>query len=69
MNGLAEAEKVRAFLSHLAGVVPNAKDAMLMWRILRKQDALGEISKGDAKLFFTPKDANISIEQHDHVDH
>lgn len=66
MEGLGEAEKVKSFLNGLKEDLPNVKDRLQAWNVLRKRDALAEVSKGNAKLFFTPADANISIEQHDH---
>ena len=33
----------------------------------RAEDALRAVSEGNARLYFTPKDANLSIESHDHA--
>ena len=68
MSGLAEAERVRSFLAGLSERLPEigTKDAILLWRTLRKEDALRAVANGNAKLYFTPKDANLSIENHDH---
>jgi len=70
MEGLFEAQRARSFLETLSVSFPdelNFKDIIGMWKILRKEDALKTISKGDAKLYFTPQDANISIENHEHT--
>lgn len=66
MEGLGEAERVKAFLTGLSDELPDMNARLNAWNVLRKRDALDVVSKGNAKLFFTPKDANISIEQHDH---
>ncbi|CAJ1936706.1 unnamed protein product [Cylindrotheca closterium] len=68
MEGLAEAERVKSFLVDLSNTFPTMDEATKigMWNTLRKEDALKAISNGNAKLFFTPKDANLSIECHDH---
>jgi len=68
MEGLAEAERVRSFLAGVKDLpdMDTAK-AISLWRTLRKEDALRAVSKGGAKLYFTPKDANLSIESHEHV--
>ena len=69
MEGLAEAEKVKSFLDELSnefsGVDDNAR--IDLWKTLRKEDALRTIAKGNATLYFTPNDVNLSIENHEHV--
>jgi hypothetical protein len=69
MEGLAEAERVKSFLMDLSNNFPSMEEATMigMWNTLRKEDALRAISEGNARLYFTPKDANLSIENHDHV--
>lgn len=68
MEGLGEAQKVRSFLSHLKDDVPDFAQRMQAWQVLRKQDALRELAQGTAstKLYFTPADVNLSIENHEH---
>jgi hypothetical protein len=66
MVGLSEGEKLKAFLDHTKGLVPDLKGRMELWKILRKTDALEVIGKGNARLFFTPQDCNLSIETHEH---
>lgn len=69
MEGLAEAERVKSFLHHLsedcAGVEEKCID---LWKTLRKEDALRAISNGNTRLYFTPKDVNLSIEDHEHIE-
>jgi len=68
MEGLAEAEKVKSFLHHFTdhdGIGEQSK--IDLWKTLRKEDALRAVSKGNASLYFTPKDVNLSIENHEHV--
>jgi len=67
MEGMAEAERVKSFLADLAEDIPDMNIKIGLWNTLRKEDALRAISKGNAKLYFTPRDANLSIENHDHV--
>jgi len=67
MEGLAEAERVRSFLEHLSENSAGVEEKMVdLWKILRKEDALRTVSKGNAKLFFTPNDVRLSIEDHEH---
>jgi len=69
MEGLAEAERVRSFLSGLGENLPemDTNKAISLWRTLRKEDALRAVAKGNTKLYFTPRDANLSIESHEHI--
>jgi len=68
MEGAGESEKVIAFLNALETEVPSLPQRIDLWSTLRKQDALGELASGNpkTKLYFTPKDCNIAIENHEH---
>jgi len=68
MEGLGEAQKVRSFLDEMKEEVPDLNKRVEMWSVLRKQDALHELANGNAntKLYFTPADVNLSIENHEH---
>jgi len=68
MEGLGEAQKVRSFLDELKTEIPELGKRVEMWNVLRKQDALHELAQGHAstKLYFTPNDVNLSIENHEH---
>lgn len=66
MRGSAEAERVRAFLGDLETTVPSLEKRMDLWNVLRKGDALDTLSKGNARLYFTPQDVSLSIENHEH---
>jgi len=66
MEGLGEAEKVNSFMSSTRSEVPDLHLRVNIWNVLRKKDALHEVSSGNAKLFFTPNDCNLSIENHEH---
>lgn len=66
MDGLAESEKVRTFLTGLKSEIPDLKERVNVWSVLRKRDALREVAQGNTKLYFTPADANLSIESHEH---
>ncbi|CAD7940437.1 unnamed protein product [Amoebophrya sp. A120] len=66
MEGLGEAVKITEFLGKLQNHQLATETCITMWNVLRKREALAEVSQGDARLFFTPKDVNLSIESHDH---
>eukprot|EP00592_Proboscia_alata_P020820 CAMPEP_0194407634 /NCGR_PEP_ID=MMETSP0176-20130528/5630_1 /TAXON_ID=216777 /ORGANISM="Proboscia alata, Strain PI-D3" /LENGTH=548 /DNA_ID=CAMNT_0039207353 /DNA_START=100 /DNA_END=1746 /DNA_ORIENTATION=+ len=70
MEGLSEAEKVKTFIAELSENFPDMDmDVKIsLWKILRKEDALKAVSSGNASLYFTPNEVNLSIEQHEHVD-
>merc|ERR1711972_1172739 len=59
--GAAEAHRCAAFMSGLAEEVPTLADRLLMWQVLRKQDALSVVSDGGGSLYYTPNDVNLSI--------
>jgi len=69
MEGLAEPEKVKTFIEELSTGFPDMDmDVKInLWNTLRKKDALEAVSGGNASLYFTPNDVNLSIEQHQHV--
>jgi hypothetical protein len=69
MEGQAEAQRVRSFLESLSVAFPNLEmdKTIGLWQTLRKEDALRTLSTGSAQLYFTPADANISIERHVHT--
>jgi hypothetical protein len=69
MEGLAEAERVKSFLNELSNEFSGVDDNVRidLWKTLRKEDALRTIAKGNATLYFTPNDVNLSIENHEHV--
>jgi len=62
--GAAEAQKVRSFMAGIEEAVPELEQRLAMWQTLRKGDALATVSQGEASLYFTPADCNLSIEQH-----
>merc|ERR1719235_3470 len=68
MEGLGEAQKVRSFLDELKAEIPDLNKRVEMWNVLRKEDALTALASGNAstKLYFTPNDVNLSIENHEH---
>merc|ERR1712032_313078 len=60
--GKSEADRVASFLKSLETEVPQLEDRIKMWMVLRKTDALSVVSQGDAKLYFTPNEVDLSIE-------
>merc|ERR1719284_156538 len=61
-EGKAEAERVKAFIDGLQETVPDLAERIEVWKVLRKGDALNAISSGNASLYFTPKDVNLTID-------
>lgn len=62
MEGLAEAQKVKSFLMGLAEDVPDVEKRIALWNVLRKKDILKEVCKNGSRLYYTPNDVNLSIE-------
>jgi len=62
VDGKAEADRIAAFVDGLEKSVPKLDDRIKMWQILRKTEALAEVSKGGASLYYTPNDVDLSIE-------
>jgi hypothetical protein len=62
VNGKAEAVRVSAFMDQLAEDVPDLQERLRIWQTLRKTDALSVVSHGDAHLYYTPNDVDLSIE-------
>merc|ERR1712217_834509 len=62
--GMSEADRVATFLAGLEQQVPNLEDRIKMWQVLRKTEALSVIASGEANLYFTPNDVDLSIETH-----
>lgn len=58
---------MKKFLDDLEQNIPEIATRIALWNVLRKREALAEVGKGDARLFFTPNDVNLSIEAHDGV--
>jgi len=61
-DGEAEADRVNVFMKSISEQVPDLKGRVALWQTLRKQDALAEVSQGQARIYFTPQDCNLSIE-------
>lgn len=60
-SGEAEARQIAAFLEGLGdGLTMETKIAL--FNVLRKNDALATLSQGNAQLYFTPSDVDISID-------
>lgn len=62
VTGTAEAVRVSAFMNALSKQVPDRQDRQRIWHTLRKNDALSVVSSGDAQLYYTPNDVDLSIE-------
>jgi len=60
--GKSDALRASQFLSALEEVVQDPQERVNMWKILRKGENLDSLSKGNAHLYFTPSDVNLSIE-------
>merc|ERR1711988_258450 len=64
-RGRAEAELLKAFLGGLDGITSTPEQAIALFKLLRKVDMLSDLSKGNAKLFFTPEDIDLRINCND----
>jgi len=62
VNGTSEAQRISAFMDGLAGEVPDLQERLHIWQTLRKTDALSVISQADTKMYYTPNDLDLSIE-------
>ena len=60
--GEAEAERVKAFLDKTQEAVPSLEARVGLWGTLRKNDAITAVASGPARLYYTPKDVDLSIE-------
>jgi len=61
-DGNAEAEKVRKFMESMKDTVPDLKQRIGLWNVLRKKDAVQAVANGNSRLYFTPNDVNLTIE-------
>ena len=61
IEGEAEAAKIMAFLNSLGNIISEEKKIELFY-LLRRVDAIEAVSKGNATLYYTPNDVNLSIE-------
>jgi hypothetical protein len=68
IEGRAESARVTTFLEGLAeaGAVTSEDARVEIWRALRKNEALADLSHGTAAVYFTPADVNLSIESAPH---
>jgi len=63
VTGQAEGIRMEAFMDSLSKEVPNLQDRLQIWQTLRKTDALSIVSQGDAQLYYTANDVDLSIER------
>merc|ERR1712159_811416 len=66
IEGQAEAEKVDAFIQHLAGgdnKTVEKNKAVELYTMLRKVDAIQLMSEGKSTMYVTPNDVNLSVGQ------
>jgi hypothetical protein len=65
IEGKMEAQKVKSFLSELQSAsFPDVDMAALIeiWNTLRKEDALRAVANENCRIYYTPNDVNLSIE-------
>ena len=60
-QGLAEAERVHAFIQGLGAELP-ISEKLAIFNILRRQEAIASLSQGKAQLYLTPADINLNLE-------
>jgi hypothetical protein len=64
IEGESEALKIKTFFDTLgAGMARDEK--IRIYNILRKEEYIEKLSRGNAKMYFTPSDINLSIETKD----
>jgi len=61
-EGEAEAQKTVSYLKHVEKSMESKQTAEDTWHVLRKHEGLKAVAAGKAQVYFTPKDANITIE-------
>jgi regulator of protease activity HflC (stomatin/prohibitin superfamily) len=61
IEGEAEAAKIVAFINSLGDLITEEKKLELFY-LLRRVDAIEAVSGGNATLYYTPNDVNLSIE-------
>jgi len=62
MEGLAEGERLSSFLAAVSDRVPDPAMQLDLWKVLRKTDALQAVAGKKSHFFYTPNDANLTIE-------
>jgi hypothetical protein len=60
--GCSDAQRALQFLKTLEEAVPDSNERIAMWKVLRKGENLETLAGGNAHLYFTPSDVNLSIE-------
>ncbi|MEZ4592735.1 MAG: hypothetical protein R3D55_16545 [Chloroflexota bacterium] len=60
ISGITEAERIQAFLNGLDENIP-LENKLSLFNNLRKQEALEALSTGNAQLYFTPQDVDLTI--------
>ena len=63
MEGEAEADRCKAFITGMNGVV-SKEEAVQMFNTLRKVDIMSRLAKGKAHMYFTPSQCDLSVETH-----
>lgn len=63
ISGQSEAVHIKAFLDGLGEDVTLA-EKLAVFNVLRKREMLADLSKGNAQIYFTPADVDLSIEAH-----
>jgi hypothetical protein len=61
-EGEAEALRIRGFLEGISDQVPDLKQRIDMWKTLRKTDALNAVCANGSKMYYTPNDVDLRIE-------
>mmetsp|Transcript_86151 Transcript_86151/g.129114 ORF Transcript_86151/g.129114 Transcript_86151/m.129114 type:complete len:110 (+) Transcript_86151:3-332(+) len=62
MEGIAEGERLTSFLATTAAQIPDVQSRLELWKVLRKRDALEAVSGANSHFYYTPADANLTIE-------
>jgi len=62
MEGLAEGERLASFLAATQNSVPDPQKRLELWQVLRKREALEAVAGQNSHFYYTPADANLTIE-------
>jgi regulator of protease activity HflC (stomatin/prohibitin superfamily) len=60
-EGEAEAERIRSFMEGIGDTL-SADNKVALYQLLRKKDILAALAEGNAHLYFTPSDVDLSID-------
>ncbi len=63
IEGEVEAMRVSKFFDEVTERIPR-EERVDVFNLLRKKDILAELSQGNAQIFYTPSDVDLTLETH-----